>query len=215
MPSYTQINEKLVEVTLNNEEVFAKRGAMISYQGKVNFARSFLGGGDVQDLAMRAVTNEGYTLMVARGTGKVYYGYNGLFASIIHASNETVYVESKTLLAYDARLRTGTMFLGNQGGVQSLLRGAVTGQGLFTTTLQGTGEIAILSDGNAIGLTVTNEQPVFVDPNAYIGHKGNLSSTIVTDVNWKTFVGQASGESYQVKFMGQGTVYIQASERQS
>jgi uncharacterized protein (AIM24 family) len=215
MPSYTQINEKLVEVTLNNEEVFAKRGAMISYQGKVNFARSFLGGGDVQDMAMRAVTNESYTLMVARGTGKVYYGYNGLFASIIHASNETVYVESKTLLAYDARLRTGTMFLGNQGGVQSILRGAVTGQGLFTTTLQGTGEIAILSDGNAIGLTVTNEQPVFVDPNAYIGHKGNLSSTIVTDVNWKTFVGQASGESYQVKFMGQGTVYIQASERQS
>ena len=116
MPSYTQINEKLVEVTLNNEEVFAKRGAMISYQGKVNFARSFLGSGDVQDLAMRSVTNEGYTLMVARGTGKVYYGYNGLFASIIHASNETVYVESKTLLAYDARLRTGTMFLGNQGG---------------------------------------------------------------------------------------------------
>ena len=215
MPSYTQINEKLVEVTLNNEEVFAKRGAMISYQGKVNFARSFLGGGDVQDLAMRAVTNESYALMVARGTGKVYYGYNGLFASIIYASNETVYVESKTLLAYDARLRTGTMFLGNQGGVQSILRGAVTGQGLFTTTLQGTGEIAILSDGNAIGLTVTNEQPVFVDPNAYIGHKGNLSSTIVTDVNWKTFVGQASGESYQVKFMGQGTVYIQASERQS
>jgi len=215
MPSYNQINEKLVEVTLNNEEVFAKRGAMISYQGKVDFARSFLGSGDVQDLAMRAVTNEAYTLMVAKGTGKVYYGYNGLFASIIKVSNEIVYVESKTLLAYDSRLRTGTMFLGNQGGVQGILRGAVTGQGLFTTTLQGTGEIAILSDGNAIGLTVTQEQPVFVDPNAYIGHKGSLTSSIVTDLNWKTFVGQASGESYQVKFMGQGTVYIQASERQS
>lgn len=215
MPSYNQINEKLVEVTLNNEEVFAKRGAMISYQGKVDFARSFLGSGDVQDLAMRTVTNEAYTLMVAKGTGKVYYGYNGLFASIIKVSNETVYVESKTLLAYDSRLRTGTMFLGNQGGVQGILRGAVTGQGLFTTTLQGTGEIAILSDGNAIGLTVTQEQPVFVDPNAYIAHKGSLTSSIVTDLNWKTFVGQASGESYQVKFMGQGTVYIQASERQS
>ena len=202
MPSYTQINEKLIEITLNGEEVFAKRGAMISYQGKVNFARSFLGSGGVQDLAMRAATNEGYSLMAAKGTGKVYYGYNGLFVTIIPVSNETVYVESETLLAYDARLRTGTMFLGNQGGVQSIVRGAVTGQGLFTTTLQGTGEIAILS-----------EQPVFVDPNAYIGHKGNLTSTIVTDLNWKTFVGQASGESYQVKFMGQGTVYIQASER--
>lgn len=213
MPSYSQINEKLIEVTLNNEEVFAKRGAMISYQGTVNFARSFLGGGNVQDMAMRTVTNEGYSLMVAKGTGKVYYGYDGLFVNIVQISNETLYVESDTLLAYDGRLRTGTMFLGNQGGVQSIVRGAVTGQGLFTTTLQGTGEVAILSDGNAIGLTVTPEQPVFVDPNAYIGHKGNLTSNIVTDLNWKTFVGQTSGESYQVKFIGQGTVYIQASER--
>ncbi len=213
MPTYTQINEKLVEIVINNEEVFAKKGAMISYQGKVSFARSFLGGNGVQDLAMRAVTNEGYALMVAKGSGKVYYGYNGLFVTIISASNEIIYVESETLLAFDARLRTGTVFLGNQGGVQGVLRGAVSGQGLFTTTLQGTGEIAILSDGNAIGLPVTPQQPVFVDPDAYIGHKGNLSSSIVTDLNWKTFVGQASGESYQVKFMGQGTVYIQASER--
>ena len=213
MPSYLQINEKLVEVTLNNEEVFAKKGAMISYQGKINFARTFLAGGNVQDLAMRAVTNESYSLMSAKGSGKIYYGYNGFFVTVIQVSNETLYVESETLLAYDARMRTGTMFLGNQGGVQGIIRGAVTGQGLFTTTLQGTGEVAILSDGNAIGLPVTPDQPVFVDPNAYIGHKGNLTSTIVTDLNWKTFVGQASGESYQVKFMGQGTVYIQASER--
>lgn len=213
MPSYSQINEKLIEVTLNNEEVFAKRGAMISYQGSVNFARSFLGGSGIQDLAMRTVTNEGYALMVAKGTGKVYYGYDGLFVNVIQVNNETMYVESETLLAFDSRLRTGTMFLGNQGGVQGILRGAVSGQGLFTTTLQGTGEIAILSDGNAIGLKVTPEQPVFVDPDAYIGHKGNLTSNIVTDLNWKTFVGQTSGESYQVKFIGQGTVYIQASER--
>jgi uncharacterized protein (AIM24 family) len=213
MPTYTQINEKLIEVTLNNEEVFAKKGSMIAYQGKVSFARSFLGGGNVQDLAMRTVTSEGNALMLATGSGKVYYGHNGLFVSIIQVNNEMVYVESETLLAYDARLTVGTMFLGNQGGVQSMVRGAVSGQGLFTTTLQGTGEMAILSDGNAIALQVTAEQPVFVDPNAYIGHKGNLTSTIVTDLNWKTFVGQASGESYQVKFMGQGTVYIQASER--
>lgn len=213
MPSYLQVNEKLIEITLNGEEVFAKKGAMISYQGKVSFARSFLGGAGVQDLAMRAVTNEGYALMVAKGTGKIHYGYNGLFVSIIQVSGETVYVESDTLLAFDARLRTGTVFLGNQGGVQGILRGAVSGQGLFTTTLQGTGEVAILSDGNAIGLAVSPERPVFVDPDAYIAHKGNLSSSIVTDLNWKTFVGQASGESYQVKFTGQGTVYIQASER--
>ena len=213
MPVYNQINEKLIEVTLNDEQVFAKKGAMISYQGQVNFSRSFLAGAGVQDIAMRAITNEGYALMLAKGSGKVYYGHDGLFVTIVALRNETFYVESDSLLAFDERLQTGTVFLGNQGGVQGILRGAVSGQGLFTTTLQGSGEVAILSDGNAIGLQVTPEQPVFVDPDAYIGHKGNLTSSIVTDLNWKSFIGQTSGESYQVKFMGQGTVYIQASER--
>lgn len=213
MPVYQQINEKMVEVQLNNEELFAKKGAMISYQGNVAFSRSFLGGQGVQSIAMRAVTNEGYALMMAKGSGKVYYAYDGLFVTIIPVRNETLYVESDNLLAFDARLTAGTMFLGNQGGVSGVVGGAVSGQGLFTTTLQGNGEAVILSDGNCIGLPVSNEVPVCVDPQAYIGHTGNLSSSIVTDLNWKTFVGQASGESYQMKFSGSGTVYIQASER--
>jgi uncharacterized protein (AIM24 family) len=79
--------------------------------------------------------------------------------------------------------------------------------------VQGRGELALLSDGPAIALEVTPDRPVCVDPDAYVGHKGNLSSNIVTDVNWKTFIGQTSGETYQVRFSGQGTVYIQASER--
>lgn len=213
MPAYQQINEKMIEVKLNNEAIFAKKGAMISYQGEVNFSRSFLGNEGVQSLAMRAVTNEGYALMEARGNGTVYYAYDGLFVTIIPVRGDTLYVESDNVLAFDGRMEVGTMFLGNQGGVQGIVRGAVTGQGLFTTTLRGNGDVAILSDGNAIGLPVTPNEPVCVDPQAYIGHTGQLSSAIVTDLNWKTFVGQASGESYQVKFSGQGTVYIQASER--
>ncbi|MDQ1832368.1 AIM24 family protein [Massilia scottii] len=213
MPAYQQINEKMIEVKLNNEEVFAKKGAMISYQGEVAFSRSFLAGQGVQTLAMRAATNEGYSLMLAKGRGSVYYAYDGLFVTIVPVRGDTLYVESDNVLAFDARLTAGTMFLGNQGGIQGIARGAVSGQGLFTSTFQGTGEVAILSDGNAIGLPVTPDVPVCVDPQAYIGHTGQLSSAIITDLNWKTFVGQASGESYQVKFTGQGTVYIQASER--
>jgi uncharacterized protein (AIM24 family) len=213
MPVYTQINEKLVEVSLSGEQVFAKKGAMIAFMGEINFSRTFLAGAGVPDLAMRAVTSEGYALMLAKGNGRVYYGHNGSFVTIITLNNEMLYVESDSLLAFDERLRSGTMFIGNQGGMQGVLRGAVSGQGLFTSTLEGSGEVAILSDGNAIGLQVTQDNPVCVDPDAYIAHKGNLTSKIVTDVNWKTFIGQTSGESYQVKFTGQGTVYIQASER--
>lgn len=213
MPTYNQINEKLIKVEIQREEVFARKGAMICYEGEVLFSRSFLSGQGVQSLAMRAVTNEGYALMSAKGTGTVYYGHNGLFVTIISVKDETLYVESDSLLAFDSRLTSGTVFLGNQGGVSGIARGMVSGQGLFTSTLQGRGDAAILSDGNVIGLMVKPNDPVFVDPQAYIAHTGNLSSSIVTDVNWKTLIGQTSGESYQVKFKGQGTVYIQASER--
>lgn len=214
MPNYQLINEKMISVSLSGEDiVYAKRGAMVGYTGEIAFARSFLTGGGVQELAMRQVTNEGLLMMKATGQGSVLYAHDGAFVTIVKLDNEVLYAESETVLAFDARLKPGTMFIGNQGGVQGILRGAVSGQGLFTTTLTGTGEVAILSDGNAIGLEVRSDRPVFVDPNAYLGHKGNVTSQIVTDVNWKTMVGQTSGESYQVKFTGQGTVYIQASER--
>jgi uncharacterized protein (AIM24 family) len=213
MAAYSLVNEKLLEVQLQNDEVFSKKGAMIACKGEVEFARSFLGTGGLQEMAMRTVTGEGMQLMVARGSGQVFYSHFGKQVTIVKLQGETFYAESESVLAFDRRLRAGTMFLGNQGGVGGLVRGAVTGQGLFTTTLEGHGELAFISDGEAIGLDVRHDQPVFVDPNAYVGHKGQVTSSIVTDVSWKTFIGQTSGESYQLKFTGQGTVYIQPSER--
>ena len=213
MPTYSSINENLLEVKLAGEQVYSKKGAAIAYKGAVTFTRSFLGGRGIQDLAMRSVTNEGFQLMEAKGTGEVYYAHHGLYVTIIPLRGETLYVESESLLAFDNRLRTGTMFQGNRGAIQGVIKGAVTEQGLFTTTLEGNGELAIVSDGNAIGLDVTPNKPIFVDPNAYIAHKGQIDTKIVTDVNWKTLIGKASGESYQLKFTGTGTVYIQASEK--
>jgi len=212
MPQFTQVNERMLAVTLAGEAVYTKRGSMVCYTGKVLFERSFLTGGNVQELGMRAVTGEGLVMMKSHGAGTVHYAHLGQFVTIVALDNEMLYAESESLLAFDSRLQAGTMFIGNQG-LQQMVRGAVSGQGLFTTTVQGRGELALLSDGPAIALQVTPERPVCVDPDAYVGHKGNLSSSFVTDVNWKTFIGQTSGETYQVRFSGQGTVYIQASER--
>jgi uncharacterized protein (AIM24 family) len=161
---------------------------------------------------MRAVTSEQMPLMRATGRGEVFYARHGLHITIIPLTGERLYIESNNVLAFDGRVRSGTEFQGNSG-VQGLVRGAASGQGLWTTTFDGHGEVAILSDGDAIGLQVSQEHPIFVDPNAYVGHKGTLQSQFVTDTNWKTFVGQGSGETFQLKFTGIGTVYIQASER--
>lgn len=212
MAGFKSTNEKMVETELRGEEMYARVGAMVAFTGDVAFARSFLAGGGVQNMAMRAATNEGIALMSASGTGTVYYAHQGKFITVITLQGDTLCIEAGTVLAFDSKLRAGTMFLGN-GGLRSMVSGMAAGQGLFTSTFEGHGQVAILSDGNAIGLDVTPAKPVCVDPQAYLGHRGQLTSAIITDVSWKNLIGQASGESYQMKFTGTGTVYIQASER--
>ena len=207
------INPKMLAVDLAREEVLSARSAMIAYSGQVDFAPASTGNEGMHGIAMRNVTGETWKLMRASGSGQVLYARRGGHITLVPLSHETFYVESGSVLAFDSRLRTGTAFQGNAGGVQGLVRGAATGQGLFTTTFDGQGELAILSDGGTIALEVQGDKPIFVDPNAYVGHKGNLSSNVHTDVSWKTLVGQGSGESFQLKFSGQGTVYVQANER--
>ncbi len=213
MPSYQLLNEKLLEVKLQGEECLAKRGAMVATTGEIQFAPATLGNEGMQSGIARGLTSENMNLMRATGSGTVLYARRGLHVQIVELRGETLYIESESVLAYDGRLRSGTYFQGNSGGVGGLVRGAATGQGLWTTTLEGQGEVAILSEGEAIALEVTAQKPVFVDPNAYVGHKGNLQSAIHTDVSWKTALGQGSGESFQLKFTGQGTLYVQPSER--
>jgi uncharacterized protein (AIM24 family) len=213
MPSYSLINPKLLTVALSGDKVYAKRGAMIAYKGEIGFAPNLFTGGGVTETAARTVTGEGFYVMSAQGRGEVLYGHMGKQVTIVTLNGEQMQVEAESVLAFDERLRTGTLFLGNQGGISGIARGAMTGQGLFTTTFEGRGELAIVSEGDAIEIPVSGSQPVFVDPQAYIGCKGQIQSSIHTDVGWKAMIGQGSGESFQLKFTGQGSVFIQASER--
>lgn len=94
-------------------------------------------------------------------------------------------------------------------------------KGLATTTLTGTGSeayVAVITDGNPIALSnVQSHNTISVDPDAVICWMGNgaCDPRITTDVNWKTFIRQASGESYSFEWHGgiPVTVIIQPSER--
>ena len=50
-------------------------------------------------------------------------------------------VESDRLMCHDASLQSSVVFLGQQGGIKGAVRGAVTGQGMFTTQLAGEGQV--------------------------------------------------------------------------
>ena len=54
---------------------------------------------------------------------------------------------------------------------------------------------------------------VVVDPQAYVGHLGQISVDLSAQVGFRDVVGRGSGEAMQLKLSGQGTVWVQASEK--
>ncbi len=201
MTRFRNNSDRLLEVSLQDEKVLAIAGAMVAYTGSIKFEKSILGGEGLFGALKRKVTNEGMQIMQTSGTGTVYFAQDAAEITVIPMAGEKMTIESSSLLAYDTTLKTGTSFAG--------LRGASSGQGLFSTTIEGSGNIAVISKGNLIMLEVTPTTPLRVDPDAFIGFKGDIKQEFVFDVNWRTMVGQSSGESYQHKFTGQGVVFIQ------
>ncbi|MET9960907.1 AIM24 family protein [Streptomyces sp. NPDC006326] len=211
---FREINSKMVEAqVVPGQKMYSQRGAMLAYRGEVSFTPSLTGGqGGVMGMIGRRVANEQTPLMTVEGSGTVMFGHGGHHIQVIHLTGETLYVEADRLLAFDGTLQQGTMFMGSQGGVMGMVRGQVTGQGLFTTTLKGHGSVAVMAHGGVIELPITPNRPVHVDPQAYVAHHGEVRNKLSTALGWRDMVGRGSGEAFQLELSGQGAVYVQASE---
>jgi uncharacterized protein (AIM24 family) len=211
---FTKINNKMVEAKIMpGQRVFSQRGSMLAYTGEVSFTPNNMGGqGGVMSMIGRRVANEATPLMTVEGDGSVMFGHGGHHIHCVDLAGETLYVEADRLLAFDGSLQQGTMFMGSQGGVMGVIRGQVTGQGLFTTTLQGKGSVAVMAHGGVIELPITPQRPIHVDPQAYVAHRGDVRNKLSAALGWREMVGRGSGEAFQLELSGQGMVYVQASE---
>ena len=212
--AFRELNSKMVEATvLPGQRLFSQRGAMLAYQGEVSFTPNMQGGqGGVMSMIGRRVAGEATPLMTVEGSGTVFFGHGGHHVQVINLAGDTLYVEADRLLAFEGTLRQGTMFMGSQGGVMGMVRGQVTGQGLFTTTLQGHGAVAVMAHGGVFELPITPQRPVHVDPQAYVAHHGDVRNKLSAALGWRDMVGRGSGEAFQLELSGSGTVYVQASE---
>lgn len=211
---FTVLNSRMVEARIGpGQRLFSQRGAMLAYRGEVAFTPNLQGGqGGVGSMIGRRIAGEATLLMTVEGTGTVMFGHGGHHVHVVDLTGETLYVEADRLLAFDGSLQQGTMFMGSQGGVMGMVRGQVTGQGLFTTTLKGVGSAAVMAHGGVIELPITSQRPVHVDPQAYVAHRGDVRNKLSTALGWRDMVGRGSGEAFQLELSGQGTVYVQASE---
>jgi uncharacterized protein (AIM24 family) len=198
---------KVLEVALAGESVRAATGAMVAYDGDVKFKHAGMGGGDGLRAALkRKATGESVSLMECTGHGIVWFAKDAMDVVLVELTGDTIKAESEHLLMIGDGLKTDVSFAG--------LRGATAGQGLFTSTVTGYGTAALVSAGGPpIALEVSPQWPLVVDPDAYIASRGNLNQSFVTDVSWRTLVGESSGEAFSLRFDGSGVVYIQPEER--
>ncbi|WP_181766573.1 AIM24 family protein [Streptomyces albidus (ex Kaewkla and Franco 2022)] len=211
---FREINSKMVEALVQpGQRLFSQRGAMIAYTGDVRFTPNSQGGqGGLMSMIGRRVANEATPLMTVEGAGSVMFGHGGHHVEVINLDGDTLCVEADRLLAFDGTLEQGTLFLGSDGGVMGMVRGQVTGQGLFTTTLKGKGSVAVMAHGGIVQLPVTPDRPVHVDPQAYVAHFGDVRNKLSTALGWRDMVGRGSGEGFQLELSGNGAVFVQASE---
>ena len=209
---FEMVNSKVVRAHVTQQNpVLARRGAMLGYSGSVAFRPVAGQGRGVGGFVGAAMSGESNPMMATEGDGQVLYGYRGLHVTVVELDGTSPLVcEADRLLAHDADLQTSVQMLGS-GGVRAAVSGAMTGQGLFTTNVHGRGSVAILAHGNAFPLQV--QGTVGVDPQAYVGHVGQLTVDISAKVGFREVVGRGSGEAFQLRITGNGTVYVQPSEQ--
>src|SRR5690349_22749158 len=145
-------NSKLLKVRLDQVTVQAKIGSMVAYQGDVRFEHA--GSGGMGRMLKKALSGEGTQLMKITGSGEVFLADQAQDVHLIYLENDFITVNGPNLLAFDSGIDWD---IKRVEGASSAM-----GAGLFNMALQGTGWVAILSDGPPVLLNVA-QAPTFAD----------------------------------------------------
>jgi len=199
--SFSLQNPRLLKVELADVTIQAKLGAMVAYQGEVKFERAGTGG--MSRLMKKVATGEGVDLMKVSGTGEVFLAFHAQEVHLVKLTDDKITVNSSNLLAFEDGIDWNIRKVEGASGV---LAG-----GLFNLELAGTGWVGLLSDGPPMLLELHGDK-AFTDPQAAITWSSGVRTAVKTDVNLKTLIGRASGETLQMEFSGNGWVLVQPSE---
>ncbi|WP_244928628.1 AIM24 family protein [Nocardioides sp. W7] len=191
-------NSRMLRVALDGE-VMARQGAMIAYQGQVDFA--YQGSGGMGKFLKKAFTGEGMPLMKVSGRGDVFFADDAMEIHLVNLDNDALTVNGSNVLAFDTSL---TWDIKRVEGA-SMMAG-----GVFNTTFTGTGTVAITTHGAPVVLNV--DAPTYADIQSAVAWSSSLTTTVRRTAGAGALIGRGSGEAFQLAFSGQGFVVVQASE---
>ena len=196
-------NSKMLKVELNGE-IMARRGAMVGYQGQVQFQG--LGAGGVGKWLKSKVTGEGVPIMKMTGKGDVFLANEAQDIYLIDLEgNDALSINGANVLAFDSTLQYDIKMVQGMGMLSSA--------GLFNCVFTGTGRIAITTHGTPVVVQV--DQPTYADPQAAVCWSATLQTGFhrAENLGLGTLIGRTSGEMFTMSFAGQGFVVIQPSEQ--
>jgi uncharacterized protein (AIM24 family) len=192
-------NSQMLRVSLG-ADVLATKGAMVAFQGSVEFHHEKAGG--MGKMLKKMVTSEDNPLMRVTGQGEVFFASRSGFVNLVELTGDAICVNGRNLLAFDASL---------EWDIQRTKGAGMAAGGLFNTTVSGQGMVALHTMGKPVVLDCT-EQPTYVDTQACVAWSANLQPKMVSSMKFKSMLRGGSGEAFQFAFHGPGFVVVQADE---
>jgi uncharacterized protein (AIM24 family) len=197
--AWTMQSSKMLKVSLG-QDVLAVKGAMVAYQGNVEFHHE--GAGSVSNMIRRAVTSEDTPLMRVSGQGEVFFARLAQDIFTVQLEGDAISVDGANLLAFDSTL---------QHEIKRVQGAGIMSGGFFNVVISGHGQVAVTSDGPPM-LLDCSQQPTFVDIQAAVCWSANLVPQVKSSMNIKSLLRGGSGEAFQYAFHGPGFVVVQPSE---
>ncbi|MGW3952201.1 AIM24 family protein [Streptomyces sp. NPDC004752] len=197
-------NKQLLRVALQgHDDILARKGTMVAYQGLVEFDAEYQSGGQAH---ARAYTGEGLDLMRCHGQGTVYFANLAQYVHVVDVEQEGLTVDSSYVLAMDSSLHHEVVAVDSQYGI--------SGSGKYQLNITGHGKVALMTSGVPLMMQVTPDRYVNCDADAIVAWSTGLRVQMQAQTHssgvWRRRGN--TGEGWELSFMGTGYALVQPSE---
>ncbi|WKD32715.1 AIM24 family protein [Streptomyces xanthophaeus] len=201
---YAIQNPQLLRVSLTgSDDVLARKGAMVAYQGLIDFDGEYQ---TTNQRNARRRTGEGLDLMRCSGQGTVYLANLAQYVHVVDVDQDGLTVDSSYVLALDSTLHTEVIAVDSQYGI--------SGSGKYQLNISGRGKVALMTSGQPLMMQVTPDKYVNADADAIVAWSTSLRVQMQAQTHssgvWRRRGN--TGEGWELSFLGTGFALVQPSE---
>ncbi|MFE6101919.1 AIM24 family protein [Streptomyces laurentii] len=201
---YVVQNPQLLRVSLaGQDDILARKGAMVAYQGLVDFDGEYQSSNQRRT---RSHTGEGLDLMRCSGQGTVYFANLAQYIHVVDVDQDGMTVDSAYVLALDSTLHTEVIAVDSQYGV--------SGTGKYQLNITGRGKVALMTSGQPLMMQVTPDKYVSADADAIVAWSSGLRVQMQAQTHNASVRRRRgdTGEGWELSFLGTGFALVQPSE---